>query len=71
MRFTMMKGIRPRREALGLSLTAAAAELNVTRQAWYQWETGDTMPASALLPDLARVLRCRIEDLYGEPDGGQ
>lgn len=67
MKYNRMEGIRPRREALGLSIQEAAARLQVTRQAWYVWETADVMPASGLLPDLAAVLGCRIEELYEAP----
>lgn len=68
MTYTKMEGIRPRRVALGLSVAEAADRLGVTRQAWSNWERGVAIPFSGLLPDLARVLACTIEELYRAPD---
>ena len=66
--YTKMEGIRPRRVAMGLSIGEAADRLGVTRQAWSNWERGVAIPFSGLLPDLARVLACTIEELYRVPD---
>ena len=64
-----MAGIRARRVALGLSVEEAAGALGVTRQGWNQWELGSAMPSARYLPAMAELLRCRIEELYGEGDG--
>lgn len=66
---TKMAGIRTRRILRGLGVDQAAEELGVTRQAWHAWEAGVSTPMSGWLPGMAEVLGCRIEDLYGEPDG--
>lgn len=66
--YTKMEGIRARRVGLGLSVADAADRLGVTRQAWWTWERGAAIPFSGLLPDLARVLECSIEDLYTAPE---
>lgn len=67
-----MPGIRARRRARGISVQDAAAALGLSRQAWYKWEYGIAMPAAALLPAIAELLGCTIEELYeGEEDDGQ
>lgn len=65
--FTKMAGIRPRRQTLGLTMEACAREVGVTKQAWFYWENGDTMPSAGLLPGIAEVLQCGIEELYLDP----
>ena len=45
-------------------MEACAREVGVTRQAWCKWERGDTLPAAGLLPGIAEVLQCSIEELY-------
>ena len=68
--YTKMEGIRPRRVAMGLSIGEAADRLGVTRQAWSNWERGAAIPFTPVLPDLARVLKCSIEELYTAPEDG-
>ena len=69
--YTKMEGIRPRRVAMGLSIGEAADRLGVTRQAWSNWERVVAIPFSGILPDLARVLACTIEELYEEAGDGE
>jgi len=69
--YSKMEGIRPRRVAMGLSIGEAADRLGVTRQAWSNWERGVAIPFSGILPDLARVLKCSIEELYEEAKPSQ
>ena len=70
-----MTALRDLRTARGLSMDAVGKELGVSRQAVFQWETGDTWPAAQLLPKLARVLECSIDDLFAadpcHPDYGK
>lgn len=60
--------IRELREAAGLTQTALALRVGVSRQAVNQWELGTTWPSSQLLPVLAATLGCKIEGLYDEED---
>lgn len=64
-----MPGIRTRRLMIGLSVQEAADALGVTRQGWYAWESGKSLPWAGYLPGLAELLQCGIEDLYREEDG--
>lgn len=59
-----LPGMGTRRLRLGLSMADCAAAIGVTRQGWYQWETGRTLPSAAYLPAIAEVLQCEIKDLY-------
>lgn len=56
--------IRELRIAAGLSPEELAEAMGVCRTAVVQWETGVSMPKSAILPKLATALKCTIDDLY-------
>ena len=58
--------IRELREAAGLTQTALALRVGVSKQAVSQWEFGTTWPSAELLPRIAFALGCRIGDLYEE-----
>lgn len=60
----ILPGIRARRKAAGLSIETLAGTLGVTRQTIYNWESGARLPAADVLPEIARVLGCSIDDLY-------
>ena len=64
--YTSLPGIRTRRRSLGLQAAPLAAALGISRSAWSQWESGETMPSAGYLPALAELLQCSIADLYGE-----
>lgn len=56
--------IRELREAAGLTQTALALRVGVSRQAVNQWEFGVTWPSAQLLPKIAWALGCDISALY-------
>ena len=64
--YTSLPGIRPRRLSLGLQAARLAEEVGVTKQAWFYWETGESMPSAGYLPAIAQLLQCSIEDLYSD-----
>jgi len=33
-----------------------------------KWETGDSYPRAEMLPDIAKLLGCKIDDLYAEAE---
>lgn len=55
---------RYRRES-GLTQEMLANSLGVTSQAVSKWETGQTMPDAALLPELARNMKISLDKLFG------
>lgn len=58
-----MNGIKERREKLGLSQRDLAKKMNVSQATVAMWETGVTSPIAKRLPILAKLLKCKIDDL--------
>lgn len=58
-----IKTLREKRKMLQQEL---ADKLGVDRTAVTKWESGATAPKTDMLPALAKVLKCKIEDLYKE-----
>jgi putative molybdopterin biosynthesis protein len=56
--------MRSRRQGLGLSQQALATRCGLTRQAVNAIEAGQYIPNTAVALRLARVLGCRVEDLF-------
>ncbi|NTX98997.1 substrate-binding domain-containing protein [Deinococcus sp. JMULE3] len=56
--------VRERREAAGLSVSALAAQVGLSRQALSRVESGAAVPGTRQALLLARALRCRVEDLF-------
>lgn len=61
---TTLKGLRRLREAAGLSQKELADRLYVVRAAVSAWEAGTNLPRAEMLPTIARVLHCSIDELY-------
>lgn len=57
--------LREYRQQAGLTQEKLAEALSVSMQAVSRWETTDTLPDAALLPDLADALGITIDDLFG------
>lgn len=73
------ENLRTARRARGLTQRELAARLQYSEKSISKWESGIAVPPSVLLPTLAEVLACRIDDLlyaWDEPtyylgiDGG-
>ncbi|MBM6976972.1 helix-turn-helix domain-containing protein [Intestinimonas butyriciproducens] len=60
-----MKGLKYIRKKAGLTQMDLAAKLGVTQSLVAMWERGATLPNAAKLPELADVLHCTIDALYG------
>ena len=60
--------IKRLRERLGLSQRDLATNLGVDVSTVTKWETGNAAPRVALLPSLAKVLQCSIDDLFHAPE---
>lgn len=59
-----MNGIKHWREKIGLTQIELAIALHVKQASVSRWENGESMPSADKLPEIAKVLHCRIEDLY-------
>ena len=66
--FYWLPGLKNARERAGLTVAEAAARLGVSRQCWYNWERAVAVPLAGYLPEMAKILNCRIEDLYAESE---
>lgn len=63
-----MHNIRVLREKNGFTQQQVAEVVNVSQQAVAMWENGLTKPRADLLPRLAALFHCTIDELFGEPD---
>lgn len=59
-----MTNIKLLREKAGLTQEALANLLSLDRTTVTKWETGESMPRSDKLPELAKILKCEIGDLF-------
>lgn len=59
-----MNAIVKLRRKQGLSQAQLAEKLNITQGAVSQWEMGLSKPKSEILPKLAKVLDCTIDELF-------
>ena len=64
---TMMEGLAPMRKSAGLTQFQLSEQLGVNRATLAMWEIGKSWPSAQLLPALAGLLSCSIEDLYVVP----
>lgn len=66
-----MRIIRKIRESIGISTKELADRMGVSPQAVGKWERGESFPAAAQLPSLAKILGCSIDALFdGEEQSG-
>lgn len=49
----------------GMTQSSLANAMGVTQPVIAMWESGVTIPNAAKLPDLADILNCSIDELYG------
>jgi len=67
-----LAGLRDYRQRAGMTQGELAKICNVSRVSVNNWETGRGWPSAAILPMLADVLLCSIDDLYDHiTDGGE
>ena len=56
--------IAQQRKAAGLTQAQLAERLNITDRAVSKWETGKSLPDTALMPDLCSLLHVTLNDLF-------
>ena len=60
--------IAHRRKTLGMTQGELALKLNVDRSAVAKWESGDALPRSDKLPEIAQIFGCTIDDLFANEE---
>lgn len=61
--------IRVLRESQKMTQQGLADLMGVERTTVAMWESGTNSPRADMLPPLAKILGCRIDDLFEEMDG--
>lgn len=56
-------GFRSARKAAGLTQRGLAEKVGVDQSAVFFWESGKTKPRAALLPKIANVCGCTVDEL--------
>ena len=59
-----MIAIKKLREQKGITQMQLAAALKVSRGRVAMWETGRAYPRAEMLPTIAQLLGCTLDDLY-------
>lgn len=67
-----LTGLKCIREARGMTQKQLAGELNMAQSNVAMWESGTVLPSAGKLPELADILNCSIDALFGRnPPGGE
>lgn len=66
-----LEGLAPRRKAAGMTQAQLAESIGVERAALAMWEIGANWPSARILPALADVLLCTVDELYRAPEEGE
>ena len=61
---TLRSGLRAMRQRVGLQQQDLATQIGVSRQTLSAIEAGTTVPSTSIALRLAKVLQCRVEDLF-------
>lgn len=62
-----LQGLKHYRQRAELTQQKLADALGVERATVAMWETGRSWPSAALLPNMADLLLCSIDELYRRP----
>ncbi len=62
----IINGFEKQRKAAGFTQVQVAEALHVEQCTISLWENGITYPRAKLLPKIAKLFNCEIEDLYEE-----
>ena len=64
----MREALKALRQRAGLSQGEVALALGVQQSTVAMWETGANMPRAVLLPKLADLYHCTVDELYGKEE---
>ena len=60
-----MNRIKDKRDAAKLTQVELSKLLGISQSAIAMWETGQSFPRTELLPKLAEILNCSVDELLG------
>lgn len=60
--------IKKKREQMNISQQNLADALNIDQSTVCLWETGKTQPRAKLLPRIAKLLNCTVDELLADDD---
>lgn len=63
-----MNRIKELRKAAGLTQQEVASHFGLNRAAVAMWERGSSVPKAPILPELAKILNCSIDELFSEEE---
>lgn len=63
-----MRGLNTMRRRAGYTVAQLAERMGCTRGTIYFWEAGRCWPNAALLPRIAEILGCSIDELFADPN---
>ena len=63
-----MSNFKKLRQNRNLTQQIVAKELNISQQAVAKWENGECMPKPEMLPKLAKILNCSIDELFDKAE---
>ena len=55
--------IKSKRMSINMTQNELSAQVGVSRSALAMWETGKAYPRAELLPKLAQILNCTVDEL--------
>lgn len=64
---TGLRGLAPRRKRAGYTQETFAQALGIERSRLANYEAGISWPPASMLPDMAALLNCTIDELYEAP----
>lgn len=59
-----MNNIREKRKQADLTQEQLAKALAIDRSTVAKWESGESMPRAQILPKLAEILECTIDEIF-------
>lgn len=59
-----MNNIREKRKQADLTQEQLAKALAIDRSTVAKWESGESMPRAQMLPKLAEILECTIDEIF-------
>ena len=56
------------RRKAGLTQSELSSAIGVAQNTISNWENGERMPSASMLPRLAEILNCTIDELFADTD---